>query len=304
MASVNEPIEVKTLEEVRKEPYGLPPQLCWDMDFEVADVETMKELFELLHDNYVTDEDGTFRFAYAREMLLWAVKPPGWRKEWHVAVRVKKAEGTGKGRLVAFIAATPARVCVRGKEVPMVEIDFLCVHHKLREHRLAPRLIQEVTRRVNLTGVWQALYTAGIEIPTPFAKCRYFHRSLNPAKLVDVGFSHVSGRMTVKRMVKLYALPTEPQLPGFRQARPEDVPHIQRLLMEYLPKKTQIYQVFDDEEARHWFTPMANVVYVYVVEDPETHEITDFCSFYSLPSSISGTSRRRARAARVRLRRR
>ena len=37
----------------------------------------------------------------------------------------------------------------------MVEINFLCVHKKLRTKRLAPVLIKEITRRVNLEGVWQ-----------------------------------------------------------------------------------------------------------------------------------------------------
>lgn len=34
----------------------------------------------------------------------------------------------------------------------MVEINFLCVHKVLRDKRLAPVLIQEITRRVNLQG--------------------------------------------------------------------------------------------------------------------------------------------------------
>jgi hypothetical protein len=36
-----------------------------------------------------------------------------------------------------------------------VEINFLCVHKKLRSKRLAPVLIKEVTRRVNLQGIFQ-----------------------------------------------------------------------------------------------------------------------------------------------------
>ena len=56
--------------------------------------------------------------------------------------------------------------------MPMVEINFLCVHKKLRAKRLGPVLIKEVTRRVNLTGVWQAVYTAGALLPKPVAKNR------------------------------------------------------------------------------------------------------------------------------------
>lgn len=60
--------------------------------------------------------------------------------------------------------------------MPMVEINFLCVHKKLRTKRLAPVLIKEITRRVNLRGIWQAAYTAGVVIPRPVASCRYWHR--------------------------------------------------------------------------------------------------------------------------------
>ena len=49
----------------------------------------------------------------------------------------------------------------------MVEINFLCVHKKLRAKRLAPVLIREITRRVNCQGRFQAVYTAGVVLPTP-----------------------------------------------------------------------------------------------------------------------------------------
>jgi glycylpeptide N-tetradecanoyltransferase len=52
--------------------------------------------------------------------------------------------------------------------------------------RLAPVLIKEITRRVNLTNTWQAVYTAGVVLPRPVGRCRYWHRSLNPKKLIEV----------------------------------------------------------------------------------------------------------------------
>lgn len=71
----------------------------------------------------------------------------------------------------------------------MTEINFLCVNKKLRSNRLAPVLIKEITRRVNKRNMWQAVYTAGVVVPTPLAKARYFHRSLNPKKLIEINFS-------------------------------------------------------------------------------------------------------------------
>ena len=47
------------------------------------------------------------------------------------------------------------RMRVMESSIKTVEINFLCVHKKLRAKRLAPVLIKEVTRRVNRSGVWQ-----------------------------------------------------------------------------------------------------------------------------------------------------
>lgn len=61
----------------------------------------------------------------------------------------------------------------------MVEINFLCVHKKLRSKRVAPVLIREITRRVNLKGIFQAVYTAGVVLPKPIATCRLVDTSVS-----------------------------------------------------------------------------------------------------------------------------
>ena len=112
-------------------------------------------------------------------------------------------------KLVGFISAVPAHVRIYTKSKQMVEINFLCVHKKLRAKRLAPVLIREITRRVNLQGIFQAVYTAGVVLPKPVGTCRYWHRSINPKKLIEVKFSHLSRNMTMQRHLKLYRLPEE-----------------------------------------------------------------------------------------------
>ena len=52
-------------------------------------------------------------------------------------------------------------------------MNFLCVHKKIRSKRLAPVLIKELTRRVNRNNGWQAVYTAGTEVPTPITNATY-----------------------------------------------------------------------------------------------------------------------------------
>lgn len=67
-------------------------QFSW-CTVDLQDEAQLKELYQLLNENYVEDDDNMFRFDYAPEFLKWALMPPGWLPQWHVGVRVVK---TGK----------------------------------------------------------------------------------------------------------------------------------------------------------------------------------------------------------------
>jgi hypothetical protein len=60
-----------------------------------------------------------------------------------------------------------------------------------------------VTRRVNIRDQWQAVYTAGIVLPQPVSSNRYWHRSLNPKKLIEVAFSRLQRNMTMAGTIKV-----------------------------------------------------------------------------------------------------
>ncbi|KAK1937894.1 Glycylpeptide N-tetradecanoyltransferase 1 [Phytophthora citrophthora] len=277
------PIDVpqKTPEQVRQEPYHMPPGFEWFI-LDVMDTSEAAEIYELLSKNYVEDDDATFRFDYSVDFLQWALTPPGYHKDWHIGVR-----STHNHKLMAFISGIPATTRVYSEKMAMAEINFLCVHKRLRDRRLAPVLIKEVTRRINLCDVWQAVYTAGVVLPMPVAQCRYFHRSLNPKKLIEVGFSPLPPRMTLAQTIKALKLPSHTSTPGFRPMERTDVPQVTRLLKEYLTQ-FHLAPVFNEQEVAHWMMPRVGVVNAYVVENPETHDITDLCSFYHLPSTIIG----------------
>ncbi|KRY51777.1 Glycylpeptide N-tetradecanoyltransferase 2, partial [Trichinella britovi] len=267
----------KKIEDVRKEPYSLPEGFEW-CNVDVDNEEQMEETYMLLQENYVEDEDNMFRFGYSLEFLKWALKPPGWQSDWHIGVRAKRSK-----KLIGFISAIPAMIRIYNRLICMVEINFLCVHKKLRSKRVAPVLIREVTRRVNLHGIFQAVYTAGVVLPRPVSTCRYWHRSLNPKKLIDVRFSQLGKNMTVQRTMKLYRLPKEVRTPGFRRITEADMEAAFLLLEEYL-KKFDLAPVYSLEQFKYWFTPRPDVVDTYVVENDGV--VTDFASFYTLPSSV------------------
>ncbi len=66
-----------------------------------------------------------------------------------------------------------------------------------------------------------------------------------------------------------------------------DVPAATALLNTYL-KTFHLAPEFSEAEFAHWCLPRAGVVWAYVVE--KEGRITDFLSFYSLPSSVLGNA--------------
>ena len=218
-----------------------------------------------------------------------ALKSPGWRKEWHVGVRASKSQ-----KLVAFISGVPASLRVRSNVIKTTEINFLCVHKKLRSKRLAPVLIQEITRRCYLLGIFQAIYTGGIVLPKPVGSCRYFHRSLDWLKLYEVGFSPLPSNSTKARQITRYHLSGTTSTPRLRPMQPKDVSAVKDLLERYL-SRFDLAPKLSIQEVEHWLLhdekAAEQVMWSYVAEDPETSKITDFFSFYCLESSVIGNQK-------------
>jgi glycylpeptide N-tetradecanoyltransferase len=129
-------------------------------------------------------------------------------------------------------------------------------------------LIKEVTRQVNLTGIFQAIYTAGVVLPTPVSTCRYvismyvsggaqesisyFHRSLNIPKLVDVKFTYVPRSMTLARMIRVYKMVAKPQLSGLREMEERDVSDVADLFTRYM-QRFSMGPIMTLDEVRHQF---------------------------------------------------
>ncbi|KAK7608839.1 glycylpeptide N-tetradecanoyltransferase-like protein [Phyllosticta paracitricarpa] len=278
------PIKMIDVDKVSKEPSPMVEGFEW-VTMNLQDATELQEVYELLSNHYVEDGEAMFRFNYSASFLNWALKAPGWRDIWHVGVRATQSR-----KLVAFISGVPVRLRVRNKTVSSIEINFLCVHKKLRSKRLAPTLIKEITRRCYLNGIYQAIYTAGVILPTPVATCRYYHRSIDWEKLYEVGFSPLPRGSTRQRQILKYKLPERTATNGLRPMQLKDVEAIQDLLTRYL-QRSQMAQEFSKEEVEHWLLHKADganeqVVWSYVVEDPSSGKITDFFSFYCLESRI------------------
>ncbi|KAH0478093.1 MAG: uncharacterized protein KVP18_004149 [Porospora cf. gigantea A] len=281
----------QTAADISLTPVELPANDRWCV-LDIADPGQLDELYVLLKEHYVEDTDEMFRFDYSKDFLQWALCPPGYRPEWHLAL--KDADEVLKG----FISAVPANVVVRCCRVPLVEVNFLCVRKDLRAQRYAPLLIQEITRLVNLQNVYQALYTSGTVIPNPVGSSTYFHRTLNLGKLIDVGFTRVDKSMTRAHAEKKFRVPNCSL--SYRPMTEADVEPVRQLLQKKFTREAfvapegepfpanlegcKLYPEFTKEEVAHYLLPRTGVILTYVRDEADS--VVDVVSFYSLPSSV------------------
>lgn len=267
-------------EEVLQEPVRLPDGFGW-CAFSMQTEKDVEEIYTMLTNNYVEDDEGYFRFDYSADFLKWALTPPGYHADLIFGIRELRT-----GRLVGFITALIVRLGIEGKEVQVSEVNFLCVVKAFRKYSIASVLIREVTRRSNLKAVWQGFYTSGTLLPTPFAEARYYHRSLNPRKLIAARFSYLPPSQTIGIYQKLHAVPETLtfELRGqCRRAEPQDLKQMKKLLDDFL-RPFAIHVCLSVDEFKHFFMPRSGVIESYVVEFEG--RITDFFSFYSLPSTV------------------
>lgn len=274
------PLEKKTIDEVSKDPVKLPATFEWT-EIDLLDDSHIQEVYTLLYENYVEDDDGYFRFDYSIEFLRWALLPPGYAKDLYFGIRDRKS-----GRLVGFISGIVVEMVMEKRQVRATEVNFLCVHKKYRHFSMASVLIKEVVRRSNLKNIWQGIYTSGTLLPTPFGQARYYHRSLNPKKLIDVKFSYLPSNQKISTHQKLYSLPEKPALPEGAILRPtmeKDIKQVRALLLAFL-SQFKIHQEYNKRECQHWFIHRPHIIESYVLE--QNGKITDFFSFYALPSTV------------------
>lgn len=132
-------------------------------------------------------------------------------------------------------------------------------------------------------------------LPKPVSSCRYYHRSLDWLKLYEVGFSPLPSHSTKARQITKFALPSVTNTPGLRPMQQKDIDAVHLLLERFL-KRFDLAPEFDREEIEHWLlhnekNAPEQVIWTYVVEEPSSHRITDFFSFYLLESSVIGNQK-------------
>jgi glycylpeptide N-tetradecanoyltransferase len=272
-SKIVEPIEIISEENLNKNQYALPKGYEW-IDCDLTDKNTISKLQKFLSENYVEGND--FHLSYSTEFLQWALLTPGYIPALHTGVM-------NNGILVGFISATPSTIKSFDTIQRMVEVNFMCVHKKLRSKKLATILVKESARRSYLHGMQQAVCTSSVVLLKPIANINYYHRYLNPKKLIDSGFATLPRNVTLSMINKLYLIrnvdgmgkPADDSKFNLRFMTIDDVPSVFKLYCENI-KKYDLARVLNINEFKHYFLPRKGVIKTYIND-------TEMISIYDLP---------------------
>ncbi|KAH7100264.1 acyl-CoA N-acyltransferase [Auriculariales sp. MPI-PUGE-AT-0066] len=288
-------------EQLPEAPPPLPVDGIQWSSIDLKDADQIRELWNFLFLNYVEDASEEFRFDYSVECLAWALLPPNYVPDWHVALR-----SSSSGSLVGFVAGVPLELRVRETTLQTVEINFLCVHRDSRGQRLAPALLAELSRRAQLRGVLPHLYTAAKRMLRVVSVTQYYHRTINVRKLVAVKFGYIPRGETLESQAAYYALSPAPSVPRLREMRdtPSDIEGVRSLWHAYSARFSTAVRWTTDEVRHHFLSARGvgagdglggaggwrrtnQIVWTYVVEAADgSGRITDFFSFFALSTSV------------------
>lgn len=258
----SQPVDVSDGNEIICKPAVVPTEPSNLPDgFSFEGLSSIDELSMFLGGNYVEDFHQGHILIYSPRFLQWMLKSNGNMKSYSLVLR-------WKGEMVGFAFAKEHKLSIRGVEQKVVSVNLLCVARCLRGRRISPVIIREITRRVNLDGIYQAIFTSGTKFFFNVSDAYYYHRALDPIRLFRTGFSD--------RVIEL-GIP-KPRS-GTRLVTELDLPSLLRLFSEEA-KKYVFCEKMGIEEVYANLMPVKDIIYTYVHEVGD--EITEFGSFFIL----------------------
>lgn len=272
----NQPVDVSSGNEMISKPGDIsndPQKLPAGFAFE--NLTSEKELSEFLEKNYVEDVHERHVLGYSARFLKWMFGCNRDRPGYNLVLR-------WNGDMVGFASAREHILVVRGVKERVVSINLLCVSRDLRGRRFAPVIIREITRRVNMNGIYQAIFTSGTDLFFNVSNAYYYHRPLNSTRLFSTGFCGNIQQKEVRR-----------PRPGARLATEEDLFGIMRLFNEEA-RKHAFHEEMELEEISRCMQPVKDIVYTYVHESDG--KVAEFGSFFIL-DTIEKSSGERIRGA-------
>lgn len=193
--------------------------------------------------------------------------------------------------LCGIIGVIYRNTTIFDKTKKMAEINFLCVHKKLRKKNMASIMIDEVSRIICKSNIYQGIYITEYIVPTPITQIKYYYRPINFQKLFNLGFFNIEKNYLLNNKLqstlqqiqyfKIYELPHY----KYVEAKPIHYKEIYNIYCE-MTNTFNIYNNYTENEFNKvMFDNKIINTFVYLKDD----KVIDFGSFYSLSYNIKGS---------------
>lgn len=237
-----------------------PVPLPYGLVFETVKPSEYRDIYEFLRSNYVEDSTQVFRLIYSYEFLYWEFTGKHTCSDYCVSVKKEN-------KIVGFIFAKIHNIVINGQKEKFASVNYLCIERGLRGKNIAPLMISEIQRRVNLKGISCAIFTGSINLPFKISYTQYYHKVLNCEYLVNCNF--INYFVTYQRFTERKC----------RRACRTDIDEIRRLHDEL--KTYSLYEEFDAD----MLSCDDNIMQFFVIEDKNLpNRLCAFGSFYFLSS--------------------
>ncbi|AYV78241.1 MAG: N-myristoyltransferase [Edafosvirus sp.] len=256
---------------IPQEEYKISDNYRWEV-LDLNNEDDLDKITKFIQKNYIENESSKFRLFYTKEFIKWAISNQSY---------CLGASVIANGRLGGFISARITNLQVNDNIIKAGEVNFLCVHPELRAKGMAPLLIKELNRRLNLQNIYQGYYTAERYVPKPFASMKYLHRPLNYKKLLDLEFIAEDKKAKIKNILTFYAVNDKMESKFVKMER-EHMVDAHKILTEYM-EKYNFHHIYTYEEFEHCFQNSDIMKSYVVIED---NKVVDFASYYKLQSLV------------------
>lgn len=177
-----------------------------------------------------------------------------------------------KGSIVGLITGVYNKVRIDRKIVDVLDVNFLCVHKKLRGKKLTNVLIKELER---LSKVESAVYSTNVSTNS-FNSYQYYSRALNIDKLINSNFLSIEKDVTEQEVVNAHYLPETPST--LVEMEDKHLAQAYELFIDYTTRYNYCYYPTYEQFVKTFYNNK-HVVSAVVLEDDN---VVDFISYYTL----------------------
>lgn len=245
------------------------------MQWKTIDINNLKELesvSQFLNINYDINKSSKFDVEYSPNFIKWVINDG-----ILIAITLKS-----NNAICGVVGCYFKKMVVFDKIENFGIVTFLCSHPIYRKKKIAFTLIDEITRRIVLSGVNQGCFLTERCVPTPVTTMRCYHRPINYEKLKKHEIIIIDGdeKIITKRLKITDSFPE-----SFVKMNSSHIIEVLKLYNKFM-FRFNIYCKYTETELE---TLLLNtdIVTSYVIMKDD--KIIDFVSYYKLPYSIKNS---------------